>query len=77
MNIAVYSTEPVPTLENMRYRQFTRNQMIASFLTGYGYMERRGKGILRMLKLCDNAGVSCDITLSPDRQELVVSYQRA
>jgi ATP-dependent DNA helicase RecG len=65
------------TLENMRYRQFTRNQMIASFLTGYGYMERRGKGILRMVKLCESTGVICRITLSPDQQELVVIYQRA
>jgi len=27
------------TLENMLFRQFTRNQMIASFLTGYGYLD--------------------------------------
>lgn len=64
------------TLENIRYRQFTRNQMIASFLTGYGYMERRGKGILRMLKLCEDAGVRCEFALTPDRQEFVVTYLR-
>ena len=33
------------TLESMHYRQFTRNQMIASYLAGYGYMEKRGKGV--------------------------------
>ncbi len=35
-------------LQSMHYRQFTRNQMVASFLAGYGYMEKRGKGILKM-----------------------------
>ncbi len=62
------------TLENIRYRQFTRNQMIASFLTGYGYMERRGKGILRMLKFCADAGIRCEFTLTPDLSEFVVTY---
>ena len=31
------------TLDSMIYRQFTRNQTIASFLSGSGYMEKRGK----------------------------------
>lgn len=62
------------TLANIRYRQFTRNQMIASFLTGYGYMERRGKGILRMIKFCAEAGIRCEFTLTPDRSEFVVTY---
>lgn len=62
------------TLENMRYRQFTRNQMIASFLTGYGYMERRGKGVLRMLRLCEKHGVLCRFSLTPDHNEFVVTY---
>lgn len=62
------------TLDNIRYRQFTRNQMIASFLTGYGYMERRGKGILRMIKLCADAGIRCEFALTPDQQEFVVTY---
>ncbi|MCI5158727.1 MAG: hypothetical protein D3906_09880 [Candidatus Electrothrix sp. AUS1_2] len=62
------------TLDSIRYRQFTRNQMIASFLTGYGYMERRGKGILRMLKSCEQAGIRCTFALSPDQGEFIVTY---
>jgi len=64
------------TLENMLYRQFTRNQMIASFLTGYGYMERRGKGILRMRKLCEENGILCILSLTPDKSEFVVTFER-
>lgn len=64
------------TLENIRYRQFTRNQMIASFLTAYGYMERRGKGILRILKSCADAGIHCEFALTPDQNEFVVTYAR-
>lgn len=63
------------TVENMLYRQFTRNQMIASFLTGYGYMERRGKGILRMIKLCQANGILCDFSPTPDKNEFVVTYK--
>ena len=62
------------TLDSIRYRQFTRNQMIASFLTGYGYMERRGKGILRMLKSCEQAGIRCTFALAPDQGEFIVTY---
>jgi len=64
------------TLGNMLFRQFTRNQMIASFLTGYGYMERRGKGMLRMLKLCEVNGIMCDFSLTPDNSEFVVTFRR-
>lgn len=63
------------TLENMQYRQFTRNQMIASFLTGFGYMERRGKGIFRMLKLCEQNLIECKLSLTPDTSEFVVTYR--
>ncbi len=62
------------TLENMRYRQFTRNQMIASFLTGYGYMERRGKGIMRMIKVCEQNKIRCDFSLTADNNEFVISF---
>ncbi len=62
------------TLDNMLFRQFTRNQMIASFLTGYGYMERRGKGIQRMLKLCNMKNIQCNISLPEDQSELVVGF---
>ena len=59
---------------NILYRQFTRNQMIASFLTGYGYMERRGKGILRMLESCKKSGITCELFLTPQNDEFVVTY---
>jgi len=62
------------TEENMLYRQFTRNQMIASFLTGYGYMERRGKGMLRMIKGCKENGIECRFFQTPDKDEFVVTY---
>lgn len=62
------------TVGNMLFRQFTRNQMIASFLTGYGYMERRGKGMLRMLKLCEANGIMCNFSLTPDNSEFVVTF---
>ena len=62
------------TVENMLYRQFTRNQMIASFLSGYGYMERRGKGILRMRRLCEENEVDFRLALTPDKSEFVVTF---
>jgi len=65
------------TLENIPYRQFTRNQMIASFLAGSGYMERRGKGILRMIKLCEQNSIKCELSLTPDNSEFVVTYRPA
>jgi len=65
------------TLENIQYRQFTRNQMIVSFLAGYGYMERRGKGILRMIKLCEQNSIKCELSLTPDNSEFVVTYRPA
>jgi len=49
--------------------------MIASFLAGYGYMERRGKGILRMLKICEKNGVICDFFMTPDKSEFVVRFR--
>ncbi|MEZ4526353.1 MAG: putative DNA binding domain-containing protein [Desulfobacterales bacterium] len=64
------------TLRNMCYRQFSRNQMIASFLSGYGYMERRGKGIQRMIRLSEQAGAECRISLSPDENEVLVVFQK-
>jgi predicted HTH transcriptional regulator len=48
--------------------------MIASFLSGYGYMERRGKGVQRMFSLCDQANIECRISLTPDQSELVVKF---
>lgn len=62
------------TLASLPYRQFTRNQTLASFLSGLGYMERRGKGILRMQKLSREQGIDCQITLTPDQSELIVCF---
>jgi ATP-dependent DNA helicase RecG len=62
------------TLESLPYRQFTRNQNIASFLSGLGYMERRGKGILRMKKLAQEYDLDCRFSLTPDQSELVVCF---
>lgn len=62
------------TLASLPYRQFTRNQSLASFLSGLGYMERRGKGILRMQKLSREQGIDCQISLTPDQSELVVCF---
>ncbi|MDM8549713.1 ATP-binding protein [Desulfobacterales bacterium HSG2] len=63
------------TLENMLFRQFARNQIIASFLSGYGYMERRGKGILRMIRSCEAEGAECLFSLGADNNEFVVTYR--
>lgn len=62
------------TIDNMKFRQFTRNQMIASFLTGYGYMERRGKGIQRIFSLCAQTNIDCQISLASDQSELIVCF---
>ena len=64
------------TLENMHYRQFTRNQMIASFLSGFGYMERRGKGLLKMQRLCNESGLGSSFLLTPDKNEFIVTFSR-
>ncbi len=63
------------TLENMLFRQYIRNQVIASFLAGGGYMERRGKGMLRMLKSCEEINVSCEFSLTPDHGEFVITFR--
>jgi ATP-dependent DNA helicase RecG len=64
------------TLESLPYRQFTRNQSTSSFLAGLGYMERRGKGIIRMRKLAAERGVLCVFALTPDEAEFVVTFSR-
>jgi ATP-dependent DNA helicase RecG len=66
--IELYSPGGLPntiTLEMMKYKQFSRNQTLVSFLTGLGFMERRGKGILRMINLMREHG------LPPPRFELI------
>lgn len=37
------------TLESIKVVQFARNQLLASYLAGLGFMEKRGEGILRMI----------------------------
>jgi ATP-dependent DNA helicase RecG len=64
------------TLENMHYRQFTRNQMIASFLAGFGYMERRGKGLLKIQRLCNESGLNSSFLLTPDKNEFIVTFSQ-
>jgi len=61
------------TLAPKVYRQFTRNQTIASFLSGTGYMEKRGKGIIRIIKQCEKENIACDFSLSPDQHEFVLT----
>ncbi|OQY28751.1 MAG: hypothetical protein B6244_06215 [Candidatus Cloacimonetes bacterium 4572_55] len=39
------------TLQNMMYRRATRNELIMTFLERMEYVERRGEGILRMIRL--------------------------
>lgn len=62
------------TLDSMIYRQFTRNQTIASFLSGSGYMEKRGKGLLKIIKLCKAHGILYQFSLMPDGNEFVVTF---
>jgi len=64
------------TLQSMAYRQFARNQVIASFLSGFGFMERRGKGILRIKKICGEKGVNVRFELTPDQNELGAALLR-
>lgn len=61
------------TLESMVYRQFTRNQAIASFLSALGYMEKRGKGILKIMNICSQNNVKCQFSITDDKSEFVVT----
>ena len=53
------------TLENIKTVQYARNPLIVSFLQGLGYMERRGEGILRIIRW------SAENNSPPPRFELV------
>jgi len=64
------------TIESLLYRQFARNQNIVSFLSGMGYMERRGKGILKMQKISEEFHVKCNIEITPDKSEFVVVFSK-
>lgn len=64
------------TLESMVYRQFTRNQAVASFLSGLGYMEKRGKGILKIIQSCREKNIAYDFSLTPDNNEFVLTFTK-
>jgi ATP-dependent DNA helicase RecG len=53
------------TLENIKTVQYARNPLVVSFLQGLGYMERRGEGILRIIRW------SAENRSPPPRFELV------
>ncbi len=38
-----------------------------------GYMEKRGKGILKMLKICEANSIKCTLSLTDDKSEFVVT----
>ncbi|MFH1890568.1 MAG: ATP-binding protein, partial [Candidatus Kuenenbacteria bacterium] len=51
--LEIYSPGSLPntiTLQNIQYRQFTRNQIIVRFLADLGYIEHRGEGIRKISK---------------------------
>ncbi len=64
------------TLKSMIYRQFTRNQAIASFLAPMGYMEKRGKGIIKIMKLCQKNNIKSHFYITEDKSEFVVELQK-
>ena len=64
------------SIENMLYRQYLRNQMIASFLSGYSYMERRGKGLMKIKKVCSNSNIDCRFYVPNDNNEFVVIMKK-
>lgn len=65
------------TAESIFFRQFARNQTIASFLAGLGYMEQRGRGMARMRQLCRDHGLRFACGPDPDHLEFTVSFQLA
>ncbi len=66
------------TLENIRTIQYSRNPIIASFLAGLGYMERRGEGFLRMIRYCRESGLrEPELALDDPQQFRVTFFRRA
>lgn len=62
------------TIEELPYQQNNRNQVIASFLSGLGYAERRGKGMLQMIKQCREVDVGFNYKLRSDQQAFIVIF---
>lgn len=75
--IEIFSPGGLPntmTLNNIKYRQYSRNQTIVSYLTGFGYMERRGKGIIRMINISKKNNLPEPIfEVIPDNSEFKVT----
>lgn len=58
--LEIYSPGGLPntlTLDNILYKQYSRNPTIVSYLSDLGYMEKRGKGILKILNSAKNLGL--------------------
>lgn len=62
------------TLENIRTIQYARNPLITSFLAGWGYMERRGEGIMRMERYCLELGLPAPEFALDDPQQFRVTF---
>jgi len=75
--IEIFSPGGLPntmTLNNIKYRQYSRNQTIVSYLTGFGYMEKRGKGIIKMINICKKNNLPEPIfEVIPDNSEFKVT----
>ena len=65
------------TLENIKTIQYSRNPIVVSFLTGLGYMERRGEGIMRMIRGSQSIGALAPRFDLPDRQLFRVTLYKA
>lgn len=65
------------TLENIRTIQYARNPLITSFLAGLGYMERRGEGIVRMERYCQEQGLPAPEFALDDPQQFRVTFFKA
>jgi ATP-dependent DNA helicase RecG len=63
------------SLEELPYQQNNRNQAIASFLSGWGYAEKRGKGILMMQKLASSSDIKFSYRLQNNNTSFVVSFE--
>lgn len=72
----IYSPGSLPntvSLETIKYRQFTRNQMLVKFLYDLGYIEGKGEGIIRMFNEMKNHGLP-EPELKLIDEEFVVTF---
>lgn len=71
--LQIYSPGRLPghvTLENLVEERFSRNEAIVAVLTDYGYIERLGYGIDRMIAAMQEAGLA-----APLFEELAAGFQ--